>query len=98
MSLRLVLRRAAQVELDEAAELDEGQRPGLGVVFVSEVQQVSETISVHPLQYPSANRDVRGALVPRFPYGVYFRVKPDQAVIIAVFHTSREPTIWRGRK
>ncbi len=97
MTLRLVFRRAAQLEFDQAARWYELQRPTLGVKFVAEIQQVLESLSAHPQQFPIADGDVRGALVPRFPYCIYFRVKPHQAVIIAVFHTSREPTIWRSR-
>ena len=32
--------------------------------------------------------DVREALVLRFPYCVYYRVKTDRVVVMAVFHTS----------
>lgn len=97
MSLRLVFRRAAQLEFDQAARWYERQRDGLGVDFVAAIQCVLETIAEHPGQYPFADGDIRGAFVPRFPFCVYFRVKLDRVVILAVFHTSREPSIWQGR-
>ncbi len=97
MSLRLVFRRASQLEFDQAARWYDGQRPGLGVEFVGEIQHILDTISEHPQQFPIADGDVRGALVPRFPFCVYFRVKSNRVVIIAVFHTSREPSVWQGR-
>ena len=98
MSLRLVFRSVAQVEFDHAARWYEDQRRGLGADFVSEVQLVLDTIANHPAQFPLADGDVRGAWVSRFPYCIYYRVKPDRAVIIAVFHTSRAPSLWKGRK
>ena len=97
MSLRLVFRRAAQLEFDQAAWWYDGQRPGLGVEFVGEIQRILETIAEHPAQYPITDGDVRGAFVPRFPFCVYFRVKTNHVVIVAVFHTSREPSDWQGR-
>ena len=97
MSLPLVFRPVAQTEFDEAAVWDEGQRAGLGSDFVTEVQQVLDTIANHPERYPIASGDVREALVSRFPYCVYYRVKPDRVVVIAVFHTSRDPSVWQGR-
>jgi plasmid stabilization system protein ParE len=97
MSLPLVFRRIAQAEFDAAAAWYEGQKPGLGSDFVAEVQQVLDTIASHPERYPLASDDVREALVSRFPYCIYYRVKPDRVVVIAVFHTSRDPSLWQGR-
>lgn len=97
MSLPLVFRPVAQAEFHAAAAWYEGQRPGLGSDFVAEVQQVLDNIANQPDRYPIASGDVREAPVARFPYCVYYRVKPNRAVVIAVFHTSRDPSIWQGR-
>jgi plasmid stabilization system protein ParE len=40
---------------------------------------------------------VRCALVRRFPYAVYYRVEPERIVVIAVFHTKRDPGVWQSR-
>jgi plasmid stabilization system protein ParE len=61
------------------------------------VQKVLDTIAANPERYPLVSDDVREALVSRFPYCVYYRVKPDRVVVIAVFHTSRDPSVWQGR-
>jgi plasmid stabilization system protein ParE len=98
MTLPLVFRPAAQAEFDAAAVWYENQRPGLGDDFVAEVKQVLDTIASHPERFAVADGDVRGAPVTRFPYYVYYRVKPNQVVVIAVFHASRDPAIWQGRK
>jgi plasmid stabilization system protein ParE len=98
MSLPLVFRPAAQAEFDEAAAWYEAQRPGLGDDFVAEVQHVLDTIAQHPERYPIVEGDVREALVSRFPYCIYYRAKPDRIVVIAVFHTARDPSVWQGRK
>lgn len=98
MTLPLVFRPVAQTEFHDAAVWYEGQKPGLGDDFVTEVQQVLDTITNHPERYPVADGDVREAPVSRFPYCVYYRVKPDRVVVIAVFHTSRDPSVWQSRK
>ena len=98
MSVPLHFRPAAQAEFDTAAVWYDGQRPGLGIDFVTEVQQVLDTIAGQPDRYPIVSGDVREAPVSRFPYCVYYRVKPNRVVILAVFHTSRDPSIWQGRK
>lgn len=98
MSLPLVFRPVAQAEFDTAAAWYENQLPGLGDDFVLEVQQVLDTIASQPERYPIADGDVREAPVARFPYCVYYRVRPDRVVILAVFHTARDPAIWQARK
>jgi toxin ParE1/3/4 len=34
----------------------------------------------------------------RFPYGIYFRAEARRIVVLAVFHSRRDPEIWRGRE
>ncbi len=98
MSLSLVFRRAAESEFRYAAEWYEAQRPELGVEFVSEVQNTLKAITANPLQHPIIDGDIRGALLNRFPYCIFFRIKPARVTIIAVFHTSRDPASWQMRK
>lgn len=97
MTLPLVFRAAAQTEFDDAAARYEGQRAGLGIDFVAEVRAVLATIAGQPDRYPLASGDLREAEVSRFPYCVYYRVRPGRVVVIAVFHTARDPAIWQGR-
>lgn len=98
MSRRLVFRAAAKAEFNDAAAWYEEQRVGLGADFIAEVQQALDLIANAPGRYPVAHGDVRVVLVRKFPYGVYYRVKPDRVVVIAVFHSSRNPAIWQSRK
>ena len=37
------------------------------------------------------------ALLLRFPYRVYYRVRPDEIVIVAVGHRRQRPGFWRKR-
>lgn len=96
--MSLVFRRVAESEFRHAAGWYEAQRPGLGIAFVNEVQLALNLISVHPQQNPIVDGDIRAAMVNRFPYCIYYRIKPDRVTVIAVFHTSRDPLHWRKRK
>jgi plasmid stabilization system protein ParE len=97
MSLPVVLRDEAQTEFDEAFDHYEGQRPGLGIQFAERVQDVFDRISANPQLHAVVLGDVRKAVVSRFPYCVYYRAEPARVQVIAVFHTSRDPSIWQGR-
>jgi hypothetical protein len=53
---------------------------------------VIERMSANPRQFPVICKNVRRALLRRFPYALMFVVEPDDALtVIACFHGSREP-------
>ena len=97
MSLPLALRADAEREVDEAFSYYDAQRPGLGLEFLSEVQQVFDRIMATPLLHSAVFVDVRKAVVRRFPYCVYYRAGTDRVEVLAVFHTSRDPSEWQRR-
>jgi toxin ParE1/3/4 len=97
MSLPVVLRDEAQAEFDEAFDYYDAQKVGLGVTFAGRVQEVFDRISANPLLHAVVLRDIRKAVVARFPYCVYYRPEPTRVQVIAVFHTSRDPSVWQGR-
>jgi plasmid stabilization system protein ParE len=97
MSLPVVLRDEAKLEFDEAFDFYEGRRPGLGVQFVDRVQAVFDRIAENPQLHALVLGDVRKAVVRRFPFCVYYRSNSQRVEVIAVFHTSRNPSIWQNR-
>lgn len=97
MKLAVVFRARAEAEFEEAQAWYEKRAPGLGQAFVSSVQAAIERIRRAPRQSPPVDGDVRRALVRRFPYGVFYLAQEDRVVVIAVFHSSRDPSDWRSR-
>jgi plasmid stabilization system protein ParE len=97
MSLPVAFHRAAGAEVVEASAWYESKRLGLGVEFITEIDRCVLLASEHPLQYAVVREDVRRIVAHRFPYSIYFRVEPHRIVVLAVFHGSRNPAIWRAR-
>ena len=97
MSLPLALRPEAQAEFDHAVDWYEERRVGLGAEFIEHVEQILKQICATPERFPRVFRDVRQAVVRRFPYAVYYKVEGSKIVVIAVFHGKRDPSIWRER-
>lgn len=93
----LVFRPAADNEFVESASWYEDQQEGLGLRFIDHVQEVLDNIAANPLRYPIVARDIREAIVSKFPFAVYYRIKSDRVVILAVFHCSRDPAICQSR-
>ncbi len=97
MSLPVRLLPEARAEFDDAADWYEQRRPGLGVDFIARVRVVLDQIAANPQLHAAVYGDVRKAVVPQFPYVVLYREDPAEVVVIAVFHTARDPSVWQSR-
>ncbi len=97
MTQPVIFRQQARLEFDEAADWYEQERAGLGPQFLSEIEGLLKQIATHPQQFPMLYRDVRKAVAKRFPYCVYFRERKQRIVVLAVFHSSRNPAVWQNR-
>ena len=96
MSLPVVLTEEAQAEFDDAADWYE-QQAGLGSVFTTAVREVLNRIASMPLLHQVVYKDIRRALIRRFPYSIFYRVDTDRITVIAVFNNRCDPAIWQGR-
>ena len=97
MKLRLVIRPEAADELREAKRWYESQRVGLGRELAMEVARVIGAAREAPEQFPAVEGEIRRGIVRRFPYSVFFRARPGELVIVAVFHTRRDPVALAER-
>lgn len=91
MNLPLVFRPEARDEIDAAYAWYEQQRVGLGEEFLSAIREVLDRIEQTPSVYAPVYRDVRRGLTRRFPYGLFYRVEADRIVVLAVYHSHRDP-------
>jgi plasmid stabilization system protein ParE len=87
----------AQDEFISGAEFYERQTEGLGLDFILTVQHTYERLLEFPASGPPFGRRPRRLLVPKFPYGLLYRVEPERIYIIAVMHLHRRPGYWRSR-
>jgi hypothetical protein len=87
----------AQNEFVSAAQFYQGQTQGLGLDFTLTVQRMYERLIAYPASGAPFGRQLRRVLVPKFPYGLLYRVEPERIHIIAVMHLHRRPGYWRSR-
>ena len=89
---------AAEIEADEGVAWYEERESGLGTKFRESVESTILSIIDNPFAHPIVEGSrVRRALVDRFPYIVVYTFEIGFILIVSVFHTSRNPLIWRGR-
>jgi len=97
MTLPVTFRRAARAEFIEAAAWYEAQRPGLAAEFIAEIERCVALAADQPQLYAVVRNGMRRVTAERFPYSVYFRAEARRVVVLAVFHGSRDPSIWQHR-
>jgi plasmid stabilization system protein ParE len=97
MNYALVFRPEVCEELNEAYHWDESQEPGLGDEFLDCVDEMLNRICQMPESYAVVYRDVRRAVIRRFPYAVYYRLLSSRVIVTAIFHGRRDPQLWRSR-
>jgi plasmid stabilization system protein ParE len=96
--VKLIYRPAAAADLTREYARYERERKGLGDEFLKEVRVTVQSVLEIPRAYPVIRRETRRALVHRFPYGLFYRVIDETIVIVACFHTSRDPALWEQRR
>jgi plasmid stabilization system protein ParE len=90
--------RAAEHELNEAAQYYDLEDPGLGTAFLEEVDRCLQAIQAHPEAGAILRGVVRRRLLRRFPYALLYKIKPSGIRILAVMNLRRRPTYWVGRE
>ena len=97
MTRQFILRARAEHDIRSVFEWYESQRPGLGEEFLVALGERLEAVRTHPEAAPVAYRGIRRAAVPRFPYLIFYVVRPERVAILAVVHHARNPAVWPRR-
>ena len=100
MSYTLEITEAAQEDIREAFLYYESQKEDLGTRFEAHITQAIEQIQQNPLHVQIRYGSTRVLFLKKFPYGIHYQVYQEKIsiLIIAVFHTARDPRKWKGRE
>lgn len=97
--MRIEYHPAVAAELTEIRDYYNGKVPGLGDAFIDEFEREVLRIAAMPERWMLVRRDIRRALMRRFPYAILYRVSKDDAVRITVVkHERRHPAYAASRK
>jgi toxin ParE1/3/4 len=100
MSSELVVLPEAEEELHQATLWYEARNRGLGVEFMGVVEAALERVAENPEAFAQWRMDprYRRHVIRRFPYSIFYEIRPDHIEIVAVAHAKREPGYWITRK
>jgi plasmid stabilization system protein ParE len=95
MIRKVIVRPEAERELVEAHRWYARQYLGLGHAFLLSIDAAIQSICREPELYACIHKNIRRALVRRFPYGVFYLIDYEQIVVVAIFHVRRNPSYLR---
>ena len=94
----MIFRPEAEADVADAFAWYEEQSRGLGSHFLLCMEAALSQIKRHPDASPVVHRQIRRALLRRFPYGVFYLLEDMRIVVLAVFHAKRNPARWKKRR
>jgi plasmid stabilization system protein ParE len=97
MSRRLILRPAAEADIEDAYRWYEDQRTGLGAEFLRAIEAILAVVEREPELYAPIHKNARRVLLRRFPYAVFYVIQPQTIEVVGCFHVRRNPRRWRSR-
>ena len=87
----------AALDLQQARDWFDQREEGLGDRFLASVEQTLERISKNAEQYQIALLDLHRAPVRPFQYSVWYRVLPDESIVVAALSDRRDLSLARRR-
>jgi len=95
--MKIRFQQDADVELAEARQWYAHQRTDLDLEFMDCIEEALSRVARYPDLFPVVFRDLRRVVVRRFPFAIFYRVTQDEIQVVAVFHSRRNPRIWKTR-
>ncbi|MEX1356316.1 MAG: type II toxin-antitoxin system RelE/ParE family toxin [Desulfobacterales bacterium] len=87
----------AQIELDQAIDYYNYESPGLGDDFLAEVLKTLDRIGEYPEAWHRLSQRTRRCKTRRFPYGIIYKIRGDEIMVVAVANLHRRPDYWKKR-
>ncbi|MCD4790241.1 MAG: type II toxin-antitoxin system RelE/ParE family toxin [Bacteroidales bacterium] len=99
------MKKSFEIELSNEAENDFGnafsfyslESTKIANSFFQQIDYGLTTISENPFYFQKAHKDIRRFVVRKFPFVIYYFVQDKNIKVVSIFHTSRNPQIWKRR-
>lgn len=93
-------RLTAEAELDllEAIRWYDERDQELADDLLRRVYKCIASVERSPRLFPIVHRQMRRALVRRFPYQILYEIESEEIIIYAIYHSARDPHVWKIRR
>jgi toxin ParE1/3/4 len=95
--MKVFIQPDAEEDIFDSYRWYEERDIGLGEEFLRSIDACIATIQRNPLSYPIVHKQIRRALVRKFPHGIFYIVDGENLIVIACFHVRRDPNRLEDR-
>jgi toxin ParE1/3/4 len=95
---RIIVLPFAELDIKDSADYYGQVKDDLKESFIATLTTSFNNIRKNPLAYPKVKHEIRKCVISDFPFCIYFVDQVDALYIIAVFHSKRNPKVWKKRK
>lgn len=95
--MEIIISDAAAQEIEDAALWYRAISLKLEDELIRELDYGFEYIAYYPDGFKAIYKNVRGIILPKYPYTLYYRIVDEYIEVISFFHHKRNPKIWKRR-
>jgi plasmid stabilization system protein ParE len=92
--LDFALTDRAKRDLGAARDWYDRQDPRLGEQFLDAAYAAIDVARRSPEAFRRVRGDVRVIGCRRFPYRIHYKIHQNRVLVLAAYHTSRDPSLW----
>ena len=97
LGYEVIVRREAQLEVQEAFQYYQDKSEGLGFEFLRSLDAVLQSVKRNPIAYQTIYKETRRVLLRKFPYALFYMIEENRIIIIPCFHQKRSEIDWLQR-
>ena len=90
MTVRVRIRKRAEIDILDAARYYERKQETLGRQFCERIDDAIQLIREHREVFPVCLGKYRRALIKQFPYALYYQIEMEEIVVVAVLHQRQD--------
>jgi len=100
MAYRIVFSPEVLNDIEQAVDWYNEKQKDLSKKFIAALKHNFYLLKKDPYCIAVKFDEIRCMPVTKFPYAVHYRIEKDSMVVVvfAIYHTSRNPEIWKHRK
>ena len=89
--MKVIIQPEAEEDIFDSYRWYEERDKGLGEEFLRSIDACIASVQRNPLSYPIVHKQIRRALLRKFPHGLFYIIDNDNLIILACFHVRRDP-------
>ena len=97
MNYNLIVLTEAKIDIVENYSWYKNINTSLAKRFLNSVKSSIKSIKSNPYQFQIRYDKTRVDLIETFPFLIHFDIQENDIIIKAIFHTSRDSSIWKNR-